>query len=257
LFQPIRDSSAARLQWLREQTGRRAVGIIAALLLEALLLLLLLTLGQSASQPSGEDLTVVNLKSQEASEPAPAEPEPEPKQATPDEPQPAERPEPVLSPAIQPVPAPPERPSIRNPLEQVPAPQPPRAPVRPPPPAPNQPVYGPPDRGRPADTARVGTAPNGEPLYAAAWYREPYDSELRGYLSTASGPGWGLIACRTVPDYRVEDCVALDEHPTGSNIARSALAAAWQFRVRPPRLGGRLQVGEWVRIRIDYSIIYE
>jgi protein TonB len=103
--------------------------------------------------------------------------------------------------------------------------------------------------------ARVGTAPNGEPLYAAAWYREPYDSELRGYLSTASGPGWGLIACRTVPDYRVEGCVALDEHPSGSNIARAVLAAAWQFRVRPPRLGGRLQVGEWVRIRIDYDIV--
>ena len=140
---------------------------------------------------------------------------------------------------------------------RVPAPETPRTPAPPAPQAAERPVYGPPDRGRPADTARVGTAPNGEPLYAAAWYREPYDSELRGYLSTASGPGWGLIACRTVPDYRVEDCVALDEHPIGSNIARSALAAAWQFRVRPPRLGGRLQVGEWVRIRIDYNIIYQ
>jgi protein TonB len=259
LFQPIRDSSASRLQWTREKTARRAAGIVAALLLEALLLLLLLTLGQSASQPSGVDLTVVNLKSQEAPESAPAEPEPEPEpvEPLPEEPQPAERPEPVVSPPVQPVPAPPERPSVRIPLEQVPAPEAPKAPARPAPPAADQPVYGPPDRGRPADTARVGTAPNGEPLYAAAWYREPYESELRGYLSTASGPGWGLIACRTVPDYRVEDCVALDEHPTGSNIARSALAAAWQFRVRPPRLGGRLQVGEWVRIRIDYNIIYQ
>jgi protein TonB len=100
----------------------------------------------------------------------------------------------------------------------------------------------------------VGTAPNGEPLYAAAWYREPRRDELRGYLSTASGPGWGLIACRTVEDYRVEDCVGLDEYPQGSQINRAVLAAAWAFRVRPPRLGGRPLVGAWVRIRIDYGI---
>ena len=100
----------------------------------------------------------------------------------------------------------------------------------------------------------MGAAPNGEPLYAASWYREPSDDELRGYLSTASGPGWGLIACRTAPDYRVEDCVGLDEYPYGSQINRAVLAAAWQFRVRPPRRSGRLLVGSWVRIRIDYGV---
>jgi periplasmic protein TonB len=99
----------------------------------------------------------------------------------------------------------------------------------------------------------VGSAPNGERLYAAAWYREPYDNELRGYLSTAQGPGWAMIACRTVPDFRVDDCVGLDEYPNGSRLARAVLAAAWQFRVRPPQVGGRMLVGEWVRIRIDYS----
>ena len=104
------------------------------------------------------------------------------------------------------------------------------------------------------DTERVGTAPNGEPLYAAAWYREPEDKMLGDYLATARGPGWGLIACRTAPNYRVEDCVGLDEYPQGSQIARAVLAAAWEFRVRPPRLGGRPQVGSWVRIRIDYGI---
>ena len=113
---------------------------------------------------------------------------------------------------------------------------------------------GPPNPGTPTDSEVVGTAPNGEPLYAAAWYRRPYPDELSGYLSTARGPGWGLIACRTVADYRVEDCVALEESPPGSNIARSVLAAAWQFRVRPPRVGGRSLVGTWVRIRIDYDL---
>ena len=124
----------------------------------------------------------------------------------------------------------------------------PAAPSRP------RPAAGPPsDSRRDADSQVVGTAPNGERLYAASWYREPYDDELRGYLSTADGPGWALIACRTVPDYRVDDCVALDEYPAGSRMARAVLAAAWQFRVRPPQLGGQLKVGEWVRIRIDYS----
>lgn len=105
-----------------------------------------------------------------------------------------------------------------------------------------------------ADTPLVdGSGPNGERLYAAAWQREPSDGELRGYLSTAQ-PGWALIACRTVPDFRVDDCVAVAEHPRGSQMARAVLAAAWQFRVRPPRVGGQSQVGEWVRIRIDYGV---
>jgi protein TonB len=105
-----------------------------------------------------------------------------------------------------------------------------------------------------ADTPLVdGSGPNGERLYAAAWQREPSDGDLRGYLSTAQ-PGWAMIACRTVAEYRVEDCVAVAEQPRGSQLARAVLAAAWQFRVRPPRIGGQLQVGEWVRIRIDYGV---
>ena len=121
---------------------------------------------------------------------------------------------------------------------------------------PNQ-GYGPVDTGNPrtaGDSERVGTAPNGEPLYAARWYREPTDQELSGYLSTANGPGYALIACRTVPDYYVENCVLLGESPPGSQIGRAVMAAAWQFRVRPARIGGREQFGSWVRIRITYSV---
>ena len=105
----------------------------------------------------------------------------------------------------------------------------------------------------PGDTERVGTAPNGEPMYAARWYREPTDMELAGYLSTANSPGYGLITCRVVKGYRVEECVGLSEQPQGSNLLRAVLAASWQFRVRPPRINGKEQFGEWVRIQITYS----
>lgn len=113
---------------------------------------------------------------------------------------------------------------------------------------------GPPNRGIPGDSQRVGTMANGEPLYAARWYREPYPEELRGYLSTASGPGWALINCRTVPEFKVDDCELVDEWPSGSQMGRAVLAAAWQFKVRPPQVGGRSMVGSWVRIRITYEL---
>ena len=117
--------------------------------------------------------------------------------------------------------------------------------------------YGPVDTGNPrtaGDSEQVGTMANGEPLYAARWYREPTDQELAGYLSTANGPGYALIACKTVAGYYVEDCVLESEGPQGSMMGRAVLAAAWQFRVRPARVNGREQFGSWVRIRIDYTI---
>ena len=107
----------------------------------------------------------------------------------------------------------------------------------------------------PGDSERVGTGPNGEALYAAEWVREPTSQELAYYLPKRmpEAGGSGLIACRTAPRSRVEDCVELGSSPPGSRLASAVRQAAWQFLVRPPRVGGRPQVGEWVRIRIDYS----
>jgi protein TonB len=109
---------------------------------------------------------------------------------------------------------------------------------------------------RRGDSARVGTAPNGEPLYRAEWYREPTNAELHAYLPKRmpEGGGWGMIACKTAPRFRVEDCVELGQGPSGSHLAGAVRQAAWQFLVRPPRVGGKPMIGEWVSIRIDYMV---
>jgi protein TonB len=104
----------------------------------------------------------------------------------------------------------------------------------------------------PPDSAVVGVAPDGSKLYAAEWQREPTDAELAFYLRKArySGPGaFGLIACRTAPRFKVEDCRPIGESP-GSGMGYAVNEAAWQFRVKPPRVNGDYQVGTWVSIRI-------
>lgn len=106
--------------------------------------------------------------------------------------------------------------------------------------------------GGAGDSQVVGIGPNGESLYAAEWAREPTDAELGGYLPRNAPEGYGLIACKTAPGNRVEDCIELEQSPPGSHLASAVRQAAWQFRVRPPRKGGRALVGSWVRIRIDY-----
>jgi periplasmic protein TonB len=242
---------------------RRALGLGLAIAIELLIIALLFLVG-SRFAGGGRDtapetrLEAVTFALPDAAEEPPPEAQPEPEAPTESQPEtpptpqtPAERP---VTEAERPPP-----PIISNPM---PAPQPSAAPAPPAPPvaearppAPPR-VYGPVDSGSQIepDSQRVGTAPNGEPLYAAKWYREPTRQELAGYLSTATAPSAALIACRTVPDFRVADCQLVGESPEGSNIGRAVLAAAWQFRVRPARVGGRSQVGSWVRIRIDYTV---
>jgi protein TonB len=256
LFQPRPVPAAHFVERVRNVAGRRTLGLGLAFLIEALIVLLVLTLGRE-EQPGVEEerATVVSLIAPEISEVTPEASRSEPERRADERPE-TQRPEAEEPRPPQPAePAAPAAPAIL-PMrwELTPSAALPRNTDRPAPPA--RPLYGPPDNRSPAfrDTERVGTAPNGEPLYAAEWYREPDDDMLRAYLSTARGPGWGLIACRTAPDYRVEDCVALSEYPEGSQINRSVLAAAWEFRVRPPRRGGQPLVGSWVRIRIDYGL---
>ena len=213
-------------------------------------MLVVLSLGMSHQQPNppAEALTSVNIRQPAEKKQQPAKPEPA--RASKALPQPR-RVQPAVVQPPRPVPSPIIIPITKSEMAKFDISNLPRQPQAAP--APGKAMMGPPNMGVPGDSKRVGTAPNGEPMYAAAWYREPSDDELSGFLSTASGPGWALIACRTVADFRVEDCVGLDEYPSGSQIQRAVLAAAWQFRVRPPRRGGVSRVGEWVRIRISYE----
>ncbi|WP_017665502.1 hypothetical protein [Porphyrobacter sp. AAP82] len=243
---------------------RKLASLAIALAIEGLLILLLLTLGANLVGEKDAKEAITTFKAQEFAAPPAPEAEAEPEQSAP-----ADAPETPQVP--QPVPMSPIKPSplvLRS--EPAPPPPPPAPPAAQPSPQPSarpspkigarirpNAGYGPVDSGNPrtvGDSERVGTMANGEPLYAARWYREPTDQELAGYLSTANAPGYALIACRVVQGYYVEDCQFLAEGPQGSMIGRAVMAAAWQFRVRPARIGGAEQFGTWVRIRIDYTV---
>lgn len=105
------------------------------------------------------------------------------------------------------------------------------------------------DATQSADAGGGGAA--GERLYDAEWYRKPRRAELATYLPQGARAGWGMIACRTIANYQVEDCRELGQSTPG--LARAVRQAAWQFRVLPPRIGGRPMIGAWVRIRIAYT----
>ena len=99
-----------------------------------------------------------------------------------------------------------------------------------------------------------GEGPGGERLYKVEWYRRPTDAELNGYLKSPPPPNsWARIACRMIENYQVENCRALSESPVGSGLARAMRQAAWQFRVRPPRVGGKQILGGWVEIDIQFN----
>jgi protein TonB len=100
----------------------------------------------------------------------------------------------------------------------------------------------------------AGDGPGGVHLYNARWYVEPKHGELAYYLPRGAPPNsWATIACRTVANYHVEDCVALEESPPGSRLANALRQASWQFLVRPPSADGRPLIGSWVRIRFDWT----
>jgi protein TonB len=238
---------------LRENFGEKAVAASIALGLEALLLLALIALGQFNDARKNVPMRTVAIDAREIPEKA-AQPKSRekaspsaPARQSPTRQQEQTQTNTTIAPPQPPAAIIPVSPQAMQSFDLANVPRPPKAPPGP--------AYGPAFTPAFGDSKRVGTAPNGQAMYAASWYpHEPTHEQMAGYLSTAD-PGWALITCKTVPDYRVEDCVGLDEYPENSHLIRSVLAAAWQFRVRPPRVNGVLQVGDWVRIRITYEEI--
>jgi len=103
-------------------------------------------------------------------------------------------------------------------------------------------------------SASAGTGPGGATLYKAEWYREPTDAELAYYLPKSIPAGsWAQVACKTIPDNRVENCQSLGESPPGSGLGKALRLAGWQFRIRPPRIDGKPMVGTWVKVHIDFT----
>jgi protein TonB len=231
----------------RPSRSRRAASFLLALAIEVLLLLAFLTLNFREKRPEFEGGTLSTFDLAASEEKTEASKAQQPAPATPKPPRPA-------PPTIKPKIILPERPLDLLPLsrEELQAADIAHLGTN----APDAELgQGNAAGGNvPGDSERVGTAPNGEPLYAAEWVREPTNQELNTYLpkTMPDGGGWGLIACRTIARYHVDDCVELGQSPPGSHLAGAVRQAAWQFLVRPPRVGGKVMVGEWVRIRVDY-----
>ena len=99
-----------------------------------------------------------------------------------------------------------------------------------------------------------GEGPGGARLYNAEWVVEPTNAQLAGYMPNGARAGSSAeIACKTIANYRVENCRLLSESPVGSGLAQAMRQAAWQFKVRPPRIDGKPLVGVWVRIHFDFG----
>lgn len=224
----------------RPPLRRRASGLALALAVNGALLLALLTLGviplpeQKSSRATIVDLIPESHSRQAKATPAAVRPN-----------KPVPKPPPIILP-VKPTIAPPPRSARKSqPWIEMSSDQMAAADLR------NLPK-GDPGAG---DSEEVGRGPHGEILYAAEWAREPTDAELSGYLPKTAPDGWGLIACKTIPGNRVDDCVELGQSPPGSHLASAVRQAAWQFKVRPPRKNGKPMIGEWVRILIDYQRI--
>jgi len=189
------DVNETALARLKARYGHRAPSLALTLAVELILILAVLSIGISPEQPKtkpGTRLVSIAVKPADDDKPqtkkaAPAKTAAAQKVQT-AQPRETDLVSPVATPQVAPA-APPPPAFIAVPKNQMAALDISRVPRTAPAPGPAKALYGPADMGVPGDSKRVGSAPNGQPLYAAAWYREPTDGQLAGYLSTAQGPG--------------------------------------------------------------------
>lgn len=222
----------------RDLLGRRAAGIVAAIIIHILGFLLLLSLAPETAKRLVPEIKSFPLLSFSEN--------PEPKRAASAA---AKRPKTVKTPPPEtPPPTPTPLKMVLVSSEVFKASD--ISQIRP------QQAAGAPGAGDPGtgDGEGKGEGPGGEKLYPADWYVEPTRAEMAYYLKENRQAGWGMIACRTVPKFRVEDCQELGESPRGSGLARSLRQAAWQFKIRPPSVNGKPQMGVWVRILFDFQV---
>lgn len=241
--------------WHGAELRRRVAGIAIALLLEALLIIAILTLGMRASGPDAgkRGLSAFTLEAESQSKSADRSDTETPvtevlkREANPVIPKP-------LLPPVNPLRLPPPNPDFIKvskadfdamDLSKIPSTGGSAG-------AGDAKGAGPGTKGM----MGPGAGPGGAQLYPVAWYREPYDSELAPYLANAKSVPAGAtaeIACRMVEHYHVENCQILGENPRGTGLAKALRLAAWQFLVRPPRIDNKPQLGVWVRIRFDFG----
>jgi hypothetical protein len=249
---PMRDtmSFAREERWDRLPLRQRAAGLIVTLLIEALIILAILNLGRQPTPPTDSGAALVTIQMTAAHSPAKAQKSPE---------QPKVH---LALPKAQPPPIPPlpKVPKPTNPQDQPPPPSKAFVEV-------SKADFAAMDISKfgsksgahasgPSATMGPGEGPNGQPLYNAEWVREPSDGELAPYFAeTKSRPpgAWAMVACKTIENFHVENCQPLGESPPGTGLAKALRLAAWQFLVRPPRIGNKPQLGVWVRIRFDFN----
>lgn len=232
----------------------RGAGLLFALVLNAMLLLALLTMGHMTQQKRDErELVTFDVKPQgeekkeeKATKRSEERKEEEEEAAPPERTEPVVRRPPLPVPTRQPIPEPPSPlPFLTITREDMASADIGKMPGK------EKAGTG---EGSTVAAAGPGEGPGGVQLFDAEWYRRPTHAELSPYVPANAPPrGYGLVACQTVDRYHVENCQTLSESPPGSGLARAVRLAAWQFLVLPPRVNGKVMVGSWVRIRIDYN----
>ena len=182
--------------------GRRATALGLALALVALLILALLRLGAVPPRPPGERSLSTFTVLPEGEQTAPR-PRREARRAAAKSPPPPAAKPPPLPPAPLPNPAAPNMIVLsRDEMASADIGKMPSA------------AKGDGQAEAGDDSAAAGTAPGGQPLYQAEWYREPPPNALALYLPRGAPAGaWATIACRTIERYHVDSCQQLDDSP--------------------------------------------